>query len=222
MKIIVNGIKKSYGKKQVLNGISFSAESGECIGILGCNGCGKSTLLNILAGIINKNDGSFFCDGSDLLKNAKKREKILSYVPQTPPLINELTAKDNLAMWYSTRAMNASLSSGVLRLLGIDKFLNVPVRKMSGGMKKRLSIGCAVSNNPSILFLDEPSSALDPIARKIICDYIEKFKAFGGITLIATHDLSELSLCTRCFIIKDGDLIPFDANKNINELVHYL
>ncbi|MCQ2450915.1 MAG: ABC transporter ATP-binding protein [Clostridia bacterium] len=222
MDIDIIGIKKKYGKSTVLKDITFSCSSGECVGILGCNGCGKSTLLNILSGIITSNGGEFLCDGKNLLKDRKSREKLTAYVPQFPPLIEELTAKDNLLLWYSSGEIKASASSGVIKMLGIDKYLKSPVKNMSGGMKKRLSIACAVSNRPKILFLDEPSAALDPICKKTICDYIERFKKFGGIVIIATHDLNELSVCDKCYIIKDGRLNAFDDKNDFSKLVDNL
>lgn len=112
-----------------------------------------------------------------------------------------------------------SLSSGVLKMLGINDFLKTPVRKMSGGMKKRLSIACAVSNDPKILFLDEPSSNLDPACKKTIREYIKSFKKLGGIVVLATHDLDELSFCEHTFVIQDGSLKEYDKHDDINGMV---
>ena len=218
-KISIENIAKNYGKKQVLKGISFEANSGECVAILGSNGCGKSTLFNILNGIISKNSGRFLCDGKDLLSDPKTREKIVAYVPQSPLLIEELSAKDNLLMWYSGDEIKASLSGGVMNILGINDFLKTPVKKMSGGMKKRLSIACAVSNKPKILILDEPSSALDPACKKTIHEYIKRFKKFGGIVIISTHDLDELAFCDASYIIKDGLISAFKMNGDIDGTV---
>ena len=142
--IEVEHISKSYGKKQVLRDVSFSAKQGECIAIAGANGCGKSTLLSILAGTLRPNGGTFRAFDHDMFREPKERERIVGYVPQENPLIPELTAKDNLRLWYcdSPYDMNEELEKGVLSMLGIPDFLNVKVSNMSGGMKKRLSIGC--------------------------------------------------------------------------------
>lgn len=196
--------------------------SGECIAVLGSNGCGKSTLFNILYGITRGNSGKFLCDGTDLLSNSKLREKTVAYVPQNPLLIEELSAKDNLLMWYTSDEIKASLSSGVLNILGISGFLKTPVKKMSGGMKKRLSIACAVSNKPKILLLDEPSSALDPMCKKTIYEYIERFKNFGGTVILSTHDLDELAFCDAAFVIKDGLLSSFKKSDDIDGTVTQL
>ncbi len=208
MKIEVKDIKKSFGKKTVLDGVSFSAESGECIGILGGNGSGKSTLFSILAGILKSGGGTFTSDGADLFRASGKASP-LGYVPQSPPLIEELSARDNLLLWYDRADMEESLRGGVLAMLGIDKFLRTTVRKMSGGMKKRLSIGCAMAKRPQILLLDEPSAALDLVAKAAISSYLTEFKAAGGIVLLATHDIAELDICDRLYILSDGKLSEY-------------
>lgn len=222
MIIEISGIKKHYGKKNVLNNVSFTVESGKCIGILGGNGCGKSTLLSILAGIQKCDCGSFKCDGVDLLKETKKRSELVGYVPQGTPLMEELTAKDNLSLWYSKNEMEKELSDGVLRMLGIGEFLKTTVAKMSGGMKKRLSIGCSVSKKPPILLLDEPMAALDLVCKKNISEYLRQHKEKGGIVIISTHDVLELGLCDEWYIIKDGILNPFEYTGDVDELVKNL
>ncbi len=220
MKIEIKNIKKSYGKNTVLKNITFSAESGKCIGILGGNGSGKSTLFGILAGITLPDGGEFTVDGRDLLK--KSDGKILGYIPQTPPLLEELSARDNLLLWYSKKEMQESLESGVLKMLGIDAFLKTAVSKMSGGMKKRLSIGCSVAGDPKIILLDEPSAALDLVAKADICDYLVKFKERGGIVLLATHDANELEFCDELYIIRDGELYKYDYDGDIAKLASAL
>lgn len=204
MKIEIKNISKSYGKKRILEKVSFEANAGECIGILGGNGCGKSTLLSILAGVRKADGGEFFCDGGDLFKNRKKRMEIIGYVPQGTPLLEELTALDNLRLWYDSEKLERELNEGALKMLGIDQFLKTTVKKMSGGMKKRLSIGCCVSNSPSVLLLDEPTASLDLICKEQIREYLLLQKEKGGIVLLTTHDERELMICDKLFIIKDG------------------
>lgn len=219
MVIEIRNIKKKYGKKEILKGVSFTAESGKCIGILGGNGCGKSTLLSILAGILPADEGEFIVNGKNLLKSSKDRAKTLGYIPQGTPLIEELSAKDNLSLWYSNAEMKKELDNGVLKMLGIDDFLNVTVSNMSGGMKKRLSIGCSVANHPLILLLDEAMAALDIACKQNISEYINKHKKSGGIVLLVTHDIMELALCDQCYIIKNGVAEPFDYNGDTEELI---
>ena len=222
MNIEIKNIRKKYGKKEVLKGVDLKAAKGECIGILGGNGSGKSTLLTILAGIQSCSGGSFLIDGEDLFKNQKELSRLVGYVPQGTPLIEELNAYDNLLLWYSREEMKKELSGGILKLLGIDEFLKTRVSKMSGGMKKRLSIGCSISKKPPVLLLDEPMSALDLQCKQKIYQYIRSHKATGGTLLIATHDVLERELCDRWYIMKDGRLNEFKYNGNIEELVKSL
>lgn len=214
----IEKIQKRYGKKVVLKDITFSASNGECIGILGGNGSGKSTLFSILAGV-HKGSGRFMVDGVDLLKNEKKRSQIVGYVPQNTPLLEELTAYDNLRLWYNRADLESELSGGVLAMLGIGEFIKVPVCKMSGGMKKRLAIGCSVAHKPKLLLLDEPSAALDLVCKERIANYLKDFKAMGGTVFLATHDAQELEICDRLFIIKNGVLEGFEYDGNIHKLV---
>ena len=222
MNIEIKNISKRYKGKSVLKDISFSASGGKCIGILGSNGCGKSTLLSILAGVLKKDSGSFLYDGDDLFLNNKKRAQLVGYVPQGTPLIEELTARDNLLLWYDRESMQQELQSGILKLLGIDSFIKVPVNKMSGGMKKRLSIGCAMANRPPIMLLDEPTAALDLVCKESIANYLKRYKQAGGLLLLTTHDVMELSLCDECYIIKDGILVPFVYDGDVRKLVESL
>ena len=132
----IKNITKSYGKKTPLKDVSFSVGDSRCVGILGKNGSGKSTLLSTLAGVLRCDGGEFLYNGENLFKNPKKLSEAVGYVPQGTPLFEELSAKDNLLLWYDRKTLNEELSCGILKMLGIDEFINVPVRKMSGGMKK--------------------------------------------------------------------------------------
>lgn len=158
MKIV--NLEKRYKKRVILNQISFVVEQGSCVGILGGNGSGKSTLLSILAGVLQPNAGHVYWGNEDLLCKESLRNELIGYVPQGNPLFEELTAWDNLLLWYDKKTLKKELEQGVLACLGIGEFIKVPVHHMSGGMKKRLSIGCAIANHPKVLLLDEPSSAL--------------------------------------------------------------
>ena len=222
MNITIKDIHKKYGKKQVLQGIDLCIEAGECVGILGGNGCGKSTLLSILAGIQPADRGEFLLNGNDLFRYPGQRSRLVGYVPQGTPLIEELTAYDNLLLWYSKEQMKQDLSDGFLRLLGIEGFLKTPVSKLSGGMKKRLSIGCAISGHPPVLLLDEPMAALDLACKQDISAYIKAHKEKGGIVLMATHDVLEIALCDKWYIMKDGRLTRFDYTGDLEELVKSL
>lgn len=222
MAVEIVGIKKAYRRKNVLRDVSFSVESGKCVGIVGSNGSGKSTLLSLLAGVRRADGGAFMYNGVDLLRNPGMIPKILGYVPQGDPLMEELTAWDNLRMWCGRETLKESLSHGSLKLLGVDEFLKVTVHRMSGGMKKRLSIGCAVASGPRMLLLDEPSAALDPVCRENIRRYLEAYKREGGIILMVTHDAQDLELCDACYILKGGVLYAYQYDGDYHKLTGVL
>ncbi len=222
MNFEIKNVKKSYGKKAPLTDISFSLKESQCVGILGKNGSGKSTLLSTLAGVQKSDGGEFLCDGENFFKNPKKLSEIVGYVPQGTPLLEELSARDNLLLWYDKATLDKELSDGILKMLGINEFIGVPVKKMSGGMKKRLSIACSIAKNPKLILLDEPCAALDLVCKQSINEYLKKFKADGGSLILATHEESELLLCDVIYILKDGKLIKYDYDGDVNRLVRML
>ena len=212
MELEIKRINKRYGAMEVLTDVSFSLRSGERIAIAGGNGCGKSTLLAILAGTL-PGSGQFLCDGVDLFTHPRERSRLVGYLPQTPPLFEELTARDHLRLYFGAKGMRRALDGGVASLLGVDAFLRTPVRKMSGGMKKRLAVACAVAHQPRILLLDEAGAALDPACRQSIYDYLDSFCADGGAVISITHDTEELTNADRGYFLRDGVLIPAEAHK---------
>ncbi len=216
------GVDKKYGKKQVLKDASFSVSSGQCLGILGGNGSGKSTLLSILAGVLPADWGKVYIDELDLFSQRKAGNKLVGYVPQGTPLMEELTAWDNLRLWYDRDVLQKELENGILSVLGIGEFLKMPVKKLSGGMKKRLSIGCAMAGRPPILLLDEPTAALDLACKQDIMAYLTRYKRSGGILVLTTHDASEITLCDQCCILKNGELVPFTFTGDVDALVKNL
>ena len=179
------------------------------MGILGTNGTGKSTLLKILAGVLRPDAGRFLWQGEDLLKNAARRAEAVAYVPQGTPLIEELSARDNLRLWYEPEHMDQSLSEGVLRQLGVNEFLNTRAARLSGGMRKRLSIGCALAKEPAILLLDEPTSALDLVGKERILNCFESFRLSGGVLVMVSHDPWELEMCDDWRLLRGGRLEPY-------------
>lgn len=197
-------IASSYGRKKVLCGVNIAAGAGQCVGIVGTNGCGKSTLLNILAGLRKADRGDIYFDGNP----AKGRQTFIryaGYVPQEGNLIAELSVMDNLRLWYQdARALKQSLEQGFLSVLGVDKMCRLKAGRLSGGMKKRVSIGCALAGNPPILILDEPDAALDLPGKADIRKYLCMYRQMGGTILLATHDEIDLELCDRVFALNRG------------------
>lgn len=220
--LYIEGVCKSYRHKEILKNISFSAKEGDIIGIIGSNGSGKSTLLSVLSGILNADSGSFSYYGHDLFSDIRFRKDIIGYVPQGNPLIEELTAWDNLLLWAGRNVVLKELESGVLAMLGIDSFIKVPVRKMSGGMKKRLSIGCSVVNRPKVLLLDEPCAALDIVCRDKIYRYYMDYVKNGGIIILVTHELNEIEMCNTCYILKGGAIEEYRYDGDSHRLAELL
>ena len=213
--IEVKSIRKKYGRSQILNGVNLEARPGEKIGIIGVNGCGKSTLLGIIAGSIKADSGEFLINGENALKNLSLLDRAIGYVPQDNPLMENLTVKDNLSFYYcdTGRNLTEDLQSGIPAYFGIPEFINKRVDTLSGGMKKRLSIACALAKNPPVLILDEPGASLDIVAKNDIVEYMDAYKRDGGTVIIASHEELELRNCDRIYLLKDGILSELDIER---------
>lgn len=217
----VENIRKSYGRHKVLKGAGFACRAGQCIGIAGVNGSGKSTLLSVIAGIQKPDEGKVTAYGVDLQKNKSYISRCIGYVPQENPLIEDLSVMDNLKLWYcdSPWDLKTELESGFLKKLGINEYQKKAVRKLSGGMKKRVSIAIAVHNKPGLLLLDEPGASLDLLAKKIIRDYLKWYISTGGTVIIVTHDNEELDMCDALYVVSEGRLIETDKSLRGEELL---
>lgn len=191
----IEHISKSYGKKQVLNDVSFPVPEGCAIGILGVNGSGKSTLLSCIA-----------------KKYAGTPDVRIGYVPQENPLYDELKPVDNLRMWTNKHKSEIlqALRTPPLAQLGIQTFLDTPVKNMSGGMKKRLSLACALLDAPKILLMDEPFAALDLPAKQDAMQFMRYYLSLGNSIVIASHEEAVFQFCHTVYLLKNGTL--FDAS----------
>lgn len=206
-RIVAKNIVCSYGKNQVLKGVDISAEAGQCVGIVGQNGCGKSTLFHILAGLKRADSGEISFDTN------QSPAEYVGYVPQESCLIEELSVLDNLRLWYrDSRELTFSLKQGALRGLGVDKMCRMRAGKLSGGMKKRVSIGCALAGGPQVLILDEPDAALDLMGKAEIREYLAEYKRLGGTILLATHEESDLGLCDKVYALCGGKSREIDRS----------
>lgn len=199
----VSDIKKSYGRKNVLEHISFHADCGECVAVIGRNGCGKTTLMQILAGVIRPNDGGLRYFGKEPLSKRKYFHKYCGYVPQELPLMEELSVKDNLRLWGVGKKKE---DQELLREFQLEDLTHITVAKLSGGMKRRLSIACALAKWPPILLMDEPTTALDLYSKENIRSWIKKYCGMDGIVVMTTHDEKEIMSCDRCLLMKEGKL----------------
>lgn len=214
--IEVFDIQKKYGKKQVLSDISFQAQCGECVAIVGRNGCGKTTLMQILAGMIRPDGGTIRYFDKEPLKNKKLYRKLCGYVPQELPLLNELTVKDNLRLWGADRG---EAYEKILDSFQLQDLMQVPVEHLSGGMKRRLSIACALADWPPILLMDEPVTALDLYYKESIEQWITEYRQMNGIVIMTTHDEREIMNCDRCLLMKEGSLTEISKDTLSIELV---
>ncbi len=187
-------------KKAVLTDVSINAEKGEAIGLLGLNGSGKSTLLSAIAGLRKPSSGSIKVNGK------------AGFVTQENALIDELTAMDNLKMWtpLSKQDILKELTETELSILKVNEFIDLKVKRMSGGMKKRLAIASVLLAKPDILLMDEPLAALDIPAKNDIINFIDSFRNKGGTVFIASHSEELFKHCSKIYLLKNGvsSLLP--------------
>lgn len=218
-------ITKSYGRKNVvLKDASFQASQGEYIAIVGANGCGKSTLLGILSGSLKADGGNLLADGKEPFKNSRVFSKYIGFVPQENPLMENLSVYDNLKFWYcdTGRSLKQDLVNGVPAVLGVSEYLHKTVDKLSGGMKKRLSICCALAKNPPVLILDEPGASLDIVCKQDIMNYLSAYTGSGGTVIITSHEEGELKMADRMYLLKDGVLTQMPKPVIGNELLEVI
>lgn len=216
----VKGISKKYGKKQVLGEISFRAEKGKCIGIIGANGCGKSTLFRILAGAEKADSGSICIEGKQLVFGREKMQGLIGYVPQDNALMEELSVKDNIELFTALgkEKVEREFVKRLCEQFSVTCFMNEKVKKLSGGMKKRVSIVCALLSRPKVLIMDEPSAALDLVFKEELKAYIKVFTAEGGIVLLSSHDKGEIEACDERYVIQNGTIVPVGNTMSVEEI----
>ena len=197
--VTVENVSLKY-KKTVLTGVSINAEKGDVIGLLGLNGSGKSTLLSAIAGLRKVSSGTIKVSGK------------AGFVTQENALIEELTAIDNLKMWtpMSRQEILKELTETELSILKVNDFIDLKVKRMSGGMKKRLAIASVLLAKPDILLLDEPLAALDIPAKNDIIKFIDSFRSKGGTVFIASHSEEMFKHCSKIYLLKNGvsSLLP--------------
>lgn len=201
MELRVEHLKKSYKKQDILKDISFAAYSGECIGFIGKNGCGKTTLLSILAGILKPDGGRVLIDGK-VINNSFSYDKVIGFLPQTNPLPELLSVDDCLRLYCDSKD---NYKYAVERY-ELSDMLKKSIAKLSGGMKRRVAIACAMANRPKIVILDEPTAALDIEYKRIIHNDMLDFIKQGGLILLVSHEKEEIELCSRYFFMEDGVL----------------
>jgi multidrug/hemolysin transport system ATP-binding protein len=210
--IEVQDLKKSYGSTEAVKGISFTVEKGKMLGFLGTNGAGKSTSISILTTLIKKSSGTALISGFEVGKNDFEIRKSIGTVFQNSVLDDILTVKENLTVRGSLYGFSVSHIKGrtaeISKITGCNDFLNRQYGKLSGGQKRRADIACALINAPKILFLDEPTTGLDPEARISIWDTVAKMQKDLEMTVfLTTHYMEEAAKADDITIIQDGLIV---------------
>jgi ABC-2 type transport system ATP-binding protein len=211
---VVN-LKKSYGKLEVLNGISFEIKKGTVYGFLGQNGAGKSTTMNILTGLIEYNGGDIFIDGKDFKSHKFELIKKIGYLTENPVFYNYMNAYEYLSFLGEVSGYkHDKIKNRIDELLELVKLKDAAKRKVGGysrGMKQRLGVAIAMFNHPEILFLDEPTSALDPGGRMEMLDLIEGLKEQNITVFLSSHILNDVErVCDEVSILHEGKIILSD------------
>jgi ABC-2 type transport system ATP-binding protein len=218
--IKVVNLEKSYGHLEALKSISFEVEKGSVFGFIGRNGAGKTTTMNILTGLIRFNSGEIFIKGKDFLKNKQELIKSIGYLPETPTFYNYMNAREYLYFIGEIIGIDLKeLNKRIDELLEMVKLVKPSKRRIGGysrGMKQRLALSVAFMNNPEILFLDEPASALDPEGRLEMLEIIENLKDEKITIFLSTHILNDAErVCDKICIIDEGKIL---TTKNLSEL----
>ncbi|MCD4768294.1 MAG: ABC transporter ATP-binding protein [Methanosarcinales archaeon] len=222
--ITVEDLVKKFNGHTAVDGVSFEINRGEIFGLLGPNGAGKSTIISILCCLLEPTLGSVIIDGSEIRRNANNIKKIIGVVPQEISLYHTLTARENLAFYgkiygLSGRALKTRVEA-LLDMVGLTERADDLLEGYSGGMKRRINIAAALLHEPSILYLDEPTTGVDPQSRRRIYDTIQDLNRQGMTVLLTTHQMEDAEkLCHRIAIMDKGKLIALDTLKGLLELV---
>lgn len=221
--IELKGIRKSFGRKLILDELDLSVRRGQCIGLVGVNGSGKSTLLSIMAGALQADGGTITYHGQ-LMTSREELSRWAAIVPQDNPLIEELSVKDNLRLWYAGTGVDlgVALKAGLPHELGLHQILTERVRNLSGGMKKRVSIACALANDAPILLMDEPAASLDLVMKQDIRRHLQRYLERGGTVVISSHEEDELKLCDELYHLTGHRLHRLPAGMTGEALMDYL
>ncbi len=208
----VEGLRKTFGTVAAVDGITFDAARGEVFGLLGPNGAGKSTTLNCVCGLLDPTAGRVLVLGSDIATSGADARRPLGVVPQELALYEDLDARENLEYWGGASGMRgASLNtraSEVLEGIGLLDRAHEPVKRFSGGMKRRLNFGCGIMHQPQVLLLDEPTVGVDPQSRVRLLDLVREQAKAGAAVVYTTHYMEEAeSLCDRLAIVDGGRVI---------------
>lgn len=215
--VSVQNLKKSYGTVQALQGLTFDVKEGEIYGIIGPDGAGKTTLFRILTTLLLADEGVAEVNGLDVVKDYKQIRKQIGYMPGRFSLYPDLSVEENLAffatIFNTTIQENYHLVEDIYRQ--IEPFKKRKAGKLSGGMKQKLALSCALIHAPKVLFLDEPTTGVDPVSRKEFWEMLKKLAEKGITILVSTPYMDEAVLCDRIALILNGSFMEVDTPQNI-------
>jgi len=222
--IEIEKLAKRFGDVRAVDGVSFHVDAGEIYGLLGPNGAGKTTTLSMLSGLLGPDDGRITLEGIDLASDPIEVKSRLGVVPQETALYEDLTARENLRFWGGLYGLSgAGLENaieGVLQQVGLEGRSREPVRRYSGGMKRRLNLALGMVHGPRVLLLDEPTVGIDPQARANILDVVRGVARGGTTVLYTTHYLEEAeSLCDRIGIMDHGKILAEGTLEELKRMV---
>lgn len=219
--VVVQDLERRFGDFTAVNRISFEVQAGEIFGFLGPNGAGKSTTIRILCGILAPSGGRGTVAGYDIWKEAEKIKAHIGYMSQKFSLYEDLTVEENLRFYsgiYNLPEENkAERQEWVLKMAGLSEHRKWRTSLLSGGWKQRLALGCAVLHQPPVLFLDEPTSGVDPMSRRRFWDLIYEMAGRGVTVFVTTHYMDEAEYCDRIALIYRGELIAIDTPEGLKK-----
>jgi len=221
MSITVSNISKSYKKVKALKDISFEVKPAELFGLIGPDGAGKTTLFRILTTLLIANEGNATVAGYEVVTDYKKIRNSVGYMPGKFSLYQDLTVEENLnffaTIFGTTIEENYDLIKDIY--VQIEPFKNRRAGKLSGGMKQKLALCCALIHKPKVLFLDEPTTGVDPVSRKEFWEMLKRLQQKDITILVSTPYMDEAALCDRIALIQDGKILQIDTPEAI--VKHY-
>jgi len=218
--IVVENLTRRFGEFVAVDHINFEVKPGEVIGYLGPNGSGKTTTIRMLLGLLKPSDGKATVLGYDVFKQSEEIRARVGYMSQKFAIYDDLTTLENLTFYGGVYGINDKARiQHTLELVGLKGHENTLTRDMSTGWRQRLSLGIALVHEPKLLFLDEPTSGVDPTARRAFWDLIYEL-AEGGVTiLVTTHYMDEAEYCERVAVMRDGKLLAMDTPTNLKRSI---